>query len=86
MEQDTITTYLALSAILGMILIPLIFAYDDGIRFALPKRLFCKLGFHKMKKRRVHKYYCQYCKKPRKHPELKMLDGGNKIRDNQYKL
>jgi hypothetical protein len=86
MENDFWEVYLGVAAILAIIILPLILIYDNGVRFAIPKMLFCKMGFHKMKSRKISKYYCQYCKRPRKHPDLKMIDGGKKIGNNKFRF
>ncbi len=63
-------------------------AYEDNVPFGLFKRLRCITGYHKVRikfgKLKIHKYYCQYCKEPRRHPALKVIDGGNKMGNNKY--
>ena len=65
-------------------------AYDDGVPFALFRKTRCFLGWHKMeiviKKNRILKYYCEFCKKPRKYPKLNIVDGGNKMGENKHKF
>lgn len=65
-------------------------AYENGIRYGLLKKLLCRFGIHKLRvkfgKLKINKYYCQHCKKPRKHPKLTMIAGGNKWYDNDYKF
>lgn len=82
--------YVCITGIFGLIFGIMLVAYDDGDPFALFKRLRCKLGWHKIHNKigrlRVHLYYCKFCKKPRKYPTLKIIDGGNKIGDNKSKL
>lgn len=65
--------------------------YEDGVPFGRFKKIKCKLGFHK----RDHKigkfvisrkYYCEHCKAPRKHPQLKVLQGGKKEVNNTFKF
>lgn len=65
-------------------------AFDDNVPFALFKKARCKLGWHKIHNKigrlKVRKYYCKFCKKPREHPILKVVDGGNKMRDDKFKF
>ena len=75
-----------LTFLFGIILGIMLIAYEDGTPLALYKKLRCFIGWHKMKAFNVLKYYCQFCRKPRKHPPLKLVDGKNKIRDNGYKF
>jgi hypothetical protein len=90
MGQETFTVYLGIAALVGIILGMILIAYEDGVQFARWKKLRCKLGWHsihtKIGRLKVHKYYCNFCRKPRKHPELKVVDGGNKLGNNQYKF
>jgi len=68
----------------------ILISYEDGVQFNLLKKLLCKFGLHKLKvkfgKLKINKYYCQYCKKPRKRPKLTMIDGSNKWYKNNYKF
>lgn len=73
-------------ALVGIFLFALLMAYEDGIPLGFIYKLKCKFGLHKHKNYKVNKYYCQSCKKPRSHPELKVLDGGNKLRHNIFKF
>jgi hypothetical protein len=84
--KDVLVIYLCASAMVAMVLVPILFISDDEIRFAILKKILCRLGFHKMNIGKIRKYYCQYCKKPRNHPKLKNIDGGKKMRDNKYKF
>lgn len=81
---------LGLVFLFGIVLFFMLMASEDGISFALAKRLLCKMGLHKIRVRigalRINKYYCQYCKRPRKHPRLKAIDGGSKISSSDYKF
>lgn len=67
--------------VMGMFLI----AYEDNVPCALFHKLGCIFGWHGIKHNKRRKYYCKYCKKPRKHPKLKVVDGGTKIGDNPFK-
>ena len=74
---------LGLIILFGIVIGLFMVAYEDGIPLALFKKLCCRIGFHKMYigfgRLKIRKYYCQWCKKPRKHPTLKVIDGGNKM-------
>jgi hypothetical protein len=70
----------------GIVLGIMLIAFDDGIPFALFHKLRCKAGWHKNRVNKVNKYYCQFCKRPRKFPELKLIDGGNKMANNKYEF
>lgn len=87
MNKDIYAPLLGTIFIFGLVFFLLLFAYEDGIPLY---KLRCKLGWHKIHgkigKLKVHKYYCKYCKKPRKHPVLKMVDGGNKIGNDKFKF
>ena len=72
MDSGAILVFMAASMILGLPMAVLLFAYEDGISFGLFKRLRCKMGWHRMNK---NKYYCAFCKKPRKFPDLKVIEG-----------
>lgn len=64
--------------------------YDNGVPKGLYWKVCCKLGKHKTKKKigkkKTHTYFCQVCRKPRKHPHLKLVDGGNKMGGNDFKF
>lgn len=70
---------LIFAIVVGLIMV----AYDDNIAFAIPKKLLCKMGRHKIRvkfgKIKINKWRCQYCKEARKHPELKVVNGGLKF-------
>lgn len=86
MTHDSLTYTINLSILFGIVFGIMLIAYEDNVPFALFKKLRCKTGFHKRSVLRSKKYYCQFCKKPRKHPQLKVIDGNNKLRDNDYKF
>ena len=83
-KRILLTSYIGVSLLFGIILGVMLTAYDDGEQFALYKKIRCKIGWHKIRTKlgqaRVNSYYCQFCKKPRKHPTLKMVEGGKKKR------
>jgi hypothetical protein len=64
---------------LGFIFALLLIAYDEG-RLTRWFFLFkCKSGRHKFTRGFLGKtktYYCERCRKPRRHPMLKVVDGG----------
>jgi hypothetical protein len=80
---------LGLILLFGMVMGLFMVAYEDNVPFALSKKLRCLIGWHKFRvkfgKLKIHKYYCKWCRKPRKHPPLKIIDGGNKIGYDRYK-
>lgn len=85
-----------LNRILGTVLIVgivsgfMMVAYEDGWVITLFKKLKCRLGYHsiyvRFGKAKIHKYYCLVCKKPRNHPGLRIVDGGNKMKDNKFEF
>lgn len=81
---------LGLVFLFGLILGLMLMVSEDGVSFVFAKKLMCRLGLHKIKVRigrlRINKYYCQYCKRPRKHPDLKIVDGGNKVSSSDFKF
>lgn len=81
---------LGLIIIAGIVFGLMLIAYDDGVPYSMARKLMCKLGRHKIHDKigrlKIHKYYCEFCKKPRKHPVLKVVDGGNKMGNNRYKF
>lgn len=72
--------------VFGLILI----AYEDGLPVLFFKRLKCRFGYHsvyvRFGKTKINKYYCIVCKKPRTHPGLKIVDGGNKMGNNRFEF
>ena len=83
MDTDSFTTLLCTTALFGIVGGMILLAYEDGIPNGRLKKLLCRFGRHKMHvgfgKAKTAKYYCQYCKKPRSHPDMKVLDGGRKL-------
>jgi len=65
-----------------------IIVFEDNIKFSLTNKLRCKIGKHRFKARfsKINRYYCQNCGKPRQHPRLKIVDGGNKIKQDDYRF
>jgi hypothetical protein len=65
-------------------------AYEDGIPITLIKKIKCHFGYHsiyvRFGKAKINKYYCLVCKKPRNHPGLKIVDGGNKMSNNKFEF
>lgn len=91
MNQDGLDTFVAfvgLSALTGLVFGMILLAYEDDVPMGRLKKLLCLFNRHKFHLRvgkvKNHKYYCMWCKKPRKHPELKVIDGGNKMGNNKY--
>lgn len=72
MQKDSIILYSILSL---YFLIACLVARQVEIQFRPFSQLKCKLGFHK---REIRQYRCVYCKKPKKHPHLKYVEGGKK--------
>ena len=82
MSWITLMCFTALVAIFfGMLLI----AHEDGIPFNSYRKIRCFIGWHKRVIVGIRKYYCLFCGKGRKHPKLKVVDGGNKMRDNTFR-
>jgi hypothetical protein len=79
---------LLLTVPFGMVFGLILIVYEDGVPFSILNKIRCKMGKHKFKTtfKKVHKYYCQNCGKPRSHPVLKLVAGSNKVRDNGYKF
>lgn len=76
--------------LIGIVFGFMLLAYEDGVRFSLFKKLMCQFGWHSLYNSyggmKVQKYYCQVCGKGRKHPDLKVVDGGKKIGNNRFKF
>lgn len=70
--------------------IMVVLIFDGGAEVSVFRKIQCWLGKHNVYRKRgkvtINKYYCKYCKKPRKHPQLKILDGGNKMGQNRTKF
>lgn len=86
MEQSIIIGVLEIVAFFSIVLGLLLLAYEDGVPFGLIKRIRCKFGWHKRYKKKAPRYYCGFCKEPKKHPELKVIDGGNKMGHSGFKF
>lgn len=84
MTQDDFTTLVCVVGLFGLVLGMILIAWEDGVRAGQWKKLRCKLGWHKTKVYKVNKYFCQYCRKPRKKPPLKVVDGGKKFGNNKF--
>jgi hypothetical protein len=91
MNQDGMDSFVAftcLAGLFGIVFGMILIAYEDGVPLGRLKKILCRLNFHKFHfktgKVKSHKYYCTFCKKPRKHPDLKVIDGGNKMGNNKY--
>lgn len=71
----------------GIIFGLMLIMYEDGVPFSVLNKIRCRFGNHRFKTmfRRTNKYYCQNCKKPRNHPVLKLVAGGN-MGDNDPKF
>ena len=65
-------------------------SFTDGDPLYLYKKIRCRFGMHKVHrkvgKKKTNKYYCKFCKNPRKHPKLKLLDGGRKLGNNKFRF
>lgn len=66
-------------------------AYDVFKLYKYVHKVLCKFGIHKMTRKiggviKVRTYYCVYCKKPRNHPKLKVVEGDSKLWKNKYKF
>jgi hypothetical protein len=90
MADDSLVQFIKI-LVLGTILLTfLLIAFEDGVQFGLLKRLLCKMGVHRLKTKigrlKINRYYCQNCKTPRKHPQLKIVEGGNKMGTNDHKF
>jgi hypothetical protein len=81
MKEDTHFIF-ALIVMLGLFMSMLLVLYEDGVSFALLKKLRCKLRLHKFDKKiattKMKLYYCTYCKTKRVHPPLKVIQGEKK--------
>lgn len=91
MSEDMKTAYIFTgSMLLAFVLFFILIAFEDGVAFGLIRKMFCRLNRHKFHKKinrvKVKKYYCQYCKKEIDHPKLKMISGGNLIKENKFKF
>jgi len=88
MEPDQIRTLLGVTVLFGLILGLMLIAYEDNIPKANWKKLRCLLGWHQLTKKigriKIALYYCQNCKKARKFPDMKLIDGGRKLRNNRF--
>lgn len=85
MSQFHFSVVVGLAAIFSIIMGLMLVAYEDGVSLSFYKKLRCKMGLHKRKVFSMKKYYCQFCKQPRKHPNLKAIEGGNKMGLNEFK-
>lgn len=67
----------------------ILIVHEDGVPFAIVKKIKCKFGRHTHRvgfRKHINKYYCQSCKAPRKHPELRAVDGGKKDFSTSFKF
>lgn len=90
MTEDMQTAYIFTgSIVLAFVIFFFVIAYEGGERGGLLAKYLCRMNMHKNHRRVGFKkkktYYCIHCKKARNHPALKLVDGGNKIRENTYK-
>lgn len=90
MDAETFTTIVCTAGLFGIVGGMILIAYEDSVPQGRLKKILCRIGLHKMHekigKMKIAKYYCKRCKKPRAHPALKVIDGGNKIRNNNYRF
>jgi hypothetical protein len=90
MDNVLFGKFLTLVLFLFGIIFFFLLAYGDGNPFWIVKKMTCRLGMHKVYRKigklKIHRYYCEHCKKPRKHPELKIVDGGKKIGNNLFRF
>ena len=88
MDVETFTTVICAAGLFGMMGGMILIAYEDGVPQGRLKKILCLFNRHKFHlkigKTKNNKYYCQWCKKPRTHPALKVVDGGYKIGNNKY--
>lgn len=90
MDFRNLKTIFGLIFLFGSVFGLMLIAYEDHLPFALYRRLRCKFGRHQYYRKvwvtKINVYYCKFCKKPRKHPPLKIVDGGKKIGNNKFRL
>ena len=85
MPQDNGPLYfiIVLYALLACVIL-----YQVEMKWRIIASLKCKLGIHKrtvkVLKIVVHKYYCIYCKEPKKGSKLTIIEGGRKYLDIKY--
>lgn len=64
--------------------------YQIELRFRPMGKLLCFLGIHKYKVKKlgktVRQYKCDVCTKPKSHPHLTVIDGGNKKLEDKFKF
>lgn len=76
--------------LIGIVFGLMLLAYEDGVHFSLFRKLMCRFGWHRLFNSyggmKIQKYYCQACGKGRKHPDLKVVDGGKKMGDNKFRF
>jgi hypothetical protein len=81
---------LSLVVLFGIVLGIMLIAFEDGVPFGLYRKISCKAGWHKTHVKvgsgKVNKYYCQHCKAPRRFPDLRVIDGGNKMATHTHKF
>lgn len=86
--DSNLSTILGLAAIFGILIGMMLIAYEDGVHCSRWKKIRCKMGWHKIRFKlygmRINKYYCEYCKVPRKHPVLRVIEGGRKFGNNKF--
>jgi hypothetical protein len=84
MDTEDFTVVVCTAGLIGMLGGMILIAYEDGVPQGRLKKILCRMGRHKTYIGKVAKYYCQHCKKPREHPALKVIDGGNKMGNNKF--
>lgn len=78
-----------MAALVGVVFGLILIAYDDGVQFGLYKKIRCKMGKHTHKAgffKHVNIYYCKICKAPRKHPQLRAIQGGKIDLDIKFRF
>ena len=90
MDKNSLVSIIAFSVFFGFIFSLILIAYSDNYFIKLFQKYRCRIGKHKNQykigKYVRNKYYCEHCKEPRKHPELKLIDGGKKIGNNKFRF
>jgi hypothetical protein len=89
MVTFSLSSIILVAVLFGFIFGLMLMAFDDSKPFALYRRFKCKSGKHTFivgHYTKVNKYFCLHCKSPRKHPQLRVLDGGKKDLDIKFKF
>lgn len=74
---------------IGILIGVLLIIFEDARPSHILQKMRCKRGKHVLKTgfyKNINRYFCTYCKAPRQHPSLKIIDGGKKDIDISFKL